>query len=152
MPRKNYFSNCGWEYLLCCSLAWGTNNMTCTKMNWKAGNKYYWEDCVYSSIYFVVFWFGFCFLWLGLTDTQWLAWTSQRAVWLCCRTLFWLGGLPSVAPCTEFYIRGLTPTSSCINFMCNATFLSCLNKPPNLKNQNKKCSHWNICFFPQNIL
>lgn len=89
-----------------------------------------------------MFWFWFCFLWLGLTDTQWLAWTSQRSVCLCCRTLFWLGGLPSVAPRTGFYIRGLTPTSSCINFMCNATFLSCPNKSPNLKNQNKKCSHW----------
>lgn len=112
----------------------------------------------------MVFWF--CFVWQGLTATQWLVWTWQKSVCLCWRTLFWLGGqkrklvtflsLPSVAPCTgllgKFYIRGLAPTTSSINFMCNATFLSCINKSPNLKNQNEKCSHWNFCSFPQNIL
>lgn len=133
-------------------------------MNWKVGNKYYLVDCVYSSVYFVVFWF--CFVWQGLTATQWLAWTWQRSVCLCCRTLFWLGGqkrklitflsFPNVAPNTgslgRFYIRGLAPTSSFINFMYNATFLSCINKFPNLKNQNEKCSYWNFCSFFQNIL
>lgn len=83
-----------------------------------------------------------------------------------CRTLFSLGGqkrklvtflsLPSLAPCTgsldRFYNRVLPPTSSFINFMCNATFLSCSNRFPNLKNQNEKCLHWNFCSFPQNIL